>query len=219
MRFRAVVFDVDGTLLNTLDDLADSMNAVLAAMSFPQHATDDYRYFVGDGFVNLARRALPKGARDRGTVQECVTRVREEYRKNWKNKTRPYYGIPKVLNWLKDNGIQSAVLSNKDEEFTRTAVTTLLPHWNFVSIRGATDDLPLKPDPKAASLVAKELGRAPSKILYVGDTKTDMKTAVAAKMYPCGALWGFRTREELEKAGAKEVFEKPLDVIRFLEKK
>jgi phosphoglycolate phosphatase len=201
VRFRAVLFDLDGTLLNTLEDLADAMNAVLAGMGHPQHPVEAYKLFVGDGAVNLAKRALPKGKRDKGTVRACVELMREAYGKNWKRKTRPYYGIAKLLNWLKDNGVASAVLSNKADDFTKKMVHSLLPHWSFGAVRGASEGVALKPP----------------RILYLGDTGTDMRTAVAAGMYPAGAQWGFRTKEELLAGGAKKLFAKPLDVIGFLE--
>ncbi len=212
MKYRAILFDVDGTLLNTLEDLANSMNTVLAARGFPEHPVDAYRYFVGDGMEHLARRALPEYKRDSAIVADIVAAMRTEYGRRWTESTRPYYGVPKMLNWLEDHGVKKAILSNKLDEFTHKVIARFLPHWKFAVIRGATEEAPLKPDPTSARAIAEAMEIDPSDIAFLGDTATDMQTAVAAGMFPVGALWGFRTAEELKKAGARKLIKKPTEL-------
>jgi phosphoglycolate phosphatase len=216
MKFNAVLFDLDGTLLDTLEDLADSMNNVLNRFGFPGHAVEAYKYFVGDGMENLARRALPENHRDEATVARCVAAMREEYGTRWAEKTHPYQGIPELLDALTARGIKMAVLSNKPDDFTKVIVTRLLPHWRFELVVGARPSMPKKPDPAAAVELAERLGIPPRGFLYLGDTNTDMQTAGAAGMYPVGVLWGFRTADELTASGAKVLIEHPTDLLELL---
>lgn len=215
--WNAVLFDLDGTLLDTLEDLADSTNAVLEKMGFLPHDVDDYRFFVGDGVYNQARRALPEGRRDPETVRRCVEGIRSEYARRWANKTEPYEGVPEMLDALQERDIPTAILSNKDEEFTLTVVGRLLAGWRFAVVRGARPDVPLKPDPRAALEVADELGADPEDVLYLGDTNTDMKTARAAGMYAVGVTWGFRPADELQASGAQALIEHPCDLLELVE--
>jgi phosphoglycolate phosphatase len=216
MRFEAILFDLDGTLLDTLDDLADSMNAALRRLGYPEHAVAEYRYFVGDGVETLARRVLPEDRRDTDTVLSCSSAMREEYAKRWAEKSRPYDGVPDLLNALVECGMIMTVLSNKPHEFTEKVVATLLSGWRFDRVIGARPGVPKKPDPTAALEMAASLGIAPERFIYLGDTNTDMKTAVAAGMYPVGALWGFRTAEELTASGARLLIRRPMDALKAL---
>ena len=211
MRCKAVLFDLDGTLLDTLDDLADSMNQVLADMGYPQHRTGDYRYFVGDGMEMLVSRSLPPGARKGHLVARGLAAVETEYGRRWSRKTRPYDGVPAMLDELQARETPMAILSNKPEDFTRLTVSTLLKGWSFDAVCGARPGVPRKPDPAAALEIAARLGAKPSECLYLGDTATDMKTACRAGMYAVGALWGFREAAELEAAGARVLVEEPAD--------
>jgi phosphoglycolate phosphatase len=217
MKYRAVVLDFDGTLLDTLQDLAESVNSVLARSGFPGHRLEDYRRFVGDGVEELARRVLPEGHRDEATVAETLTAVRAEYRQRWPNHTRPYEGIPELLDALTARGVRMAIVTNKPDDSTRTMAARLLPRWKFDVIVGATADLPRKPDPRGALEAAGHLGLPPASVLYVGDSDIDMKTANAAGMYAVGALWGFRTADELIKNGAKVLIRKPLELLELLQ--
>ena len=216
MKHRAVVFDLDGTLLDTLRDLAESVNSVLSRSGFPEHSLEAYRQFVGDGVEELARRVLPEGHRDEATITRILAGVREEYRQRWPNHTRPYEGIPELLDALTARRIKKAIVTNKPDDSTRIMVARLLPRWEFDVIVGATAGLPRKPDPKGAIEAARRLHLSPGAILYVGDSDIDMKTANAAGMYAVGVLWGFRPADELIRNGAKVLISKPLELLELL---
>jgi phosphoglycolate phosphatase len=216
MSFRAVVFDLDGTLLNTLDDLADSANFALRQCGFPEHPAESYKSFVGDGIDNLLRRAVPEDRCDPATLARCVDLTREQYAGCWAEKTRPYEGISGLLDALTVRGIPMAVLSNKPEEFTRLCVERLLAGWHFKVVLGARPSLPRKPDPAGARQIAERLQLEPAEIVYLGDTGTDMQTAVSAGMFPVGALWGFRTAEELIAHGARVLLQNPVELLRVV---
>ncbi len=215
MRYQAVIFDFDGTLLNTLDDLADCMNAILAENAFPTHPVDAYRYFVGRGMLNLARAAAPEG-----TPEDVLRRLSERmgtlYNDNWAVKTRPYAGIPALLDALKQRGVRMAVFSNKPDVFTKAMAAYFFPAGVFEAVRGAEDGIPIKPDPAGAFLLAKEFALEPERFLYLGDTNTDMRTGLAAGMFTVGATWGFRPEKELTDAGAQAIVHSPDEVTGLL---
>lgn len=217
MTYRATIFDLDGTLLDTLEDLSNSVNRVLAARGFPTHTVDEYRYFVGDGTVMLINRALPEEQRNDATIHACLEAYYEDYGRNWNVKTRPYEGIPEMLDALTDHGLKIAVLSNKRHEFTQRCVECLLPNWTFDAVLGQRDEVNRKPDPAGALEVAGRLKISPADFLYLGDSAVDMKTAIAAGMFPVGVLWGFRPPEELQDAGAQVLIERPLDILNILQ--
>lgn len=206
MKYKAVMFDLDGTLLDTIQDLAESMNAVLQKLGFPQHSVDKYRYFVGDGMEKLAQRALPVESEE--VVSTCVDAMREEYGRRWDLKTRPYPGIEKMLDELKRRGLVLTVFSNKPDDFTKMVVSHYFGDDRFAVVMGAKLFSP-KPDPAGALHISEQLGIDPGQFVYVGDTNTDMRTAVGAGMYPVGVAWGFRTEQELVESGAEVVVRTP----------
>jgi phosphoglycolate phosphatase len=216
MNFKAILFDLDGTLLNTIEDLTDSMNQMLNRFGFSGHDQEAYKYFVGDGVESLVRRALPPDRVDEELTARCIAAMREEYGRRWDKKTRPYPGIPELLDALGQRRFPMAVLSNKVQDFTEICVSKLLSKWSFQIVLGARPTVPKKPDPAAALEIAEALDIKPVQFLYLGDTGTDMKTAVAAGMFPLGALWGFRTARELLDHGAKALLEKPVDLLNYL---
>jgi phosphoglycolate phosphatase len=216
MNYKAVIFDMDGTLLDTLADLAESMNQVLGRFGFPGHGEEAYKYFVGDGIEILARRALPSDRVNDTLVAQCVSAMVEEYARRWDLKTRPYEGIPELLDALTEKKLPMAILSNKPHDFSLLVADKLLARWTFQVILGARPSVPKKPDPAAALEIARDLRLAPEEILYLGDTGTDMKTARAAGMFPVGALWGFRTESELTAEGARVLIEHPQDLLQYL---
>lgn len=213
IEFKAIIFDLDGTLLDTLEDLAGAMNKALAELGFAEYPAKCYRYFVGDGVETEARRALPKEDQDDETVARCVAITKAEYGKCWAEKTACYDGVPELLSGLEDRDIPKAILSNKPDEFVQVMVDKLLAKWSFEIVVGLSDSVRKKPDPQSALQIAADLKIAPEKIVYLGDTDTDMQTAGSAGMYAAGALWGFRGAEELRANGANLLVAKPVDIL------
>ena len=218
MIYRAIIFDLDGTLLDTLKDLAFSVNAVLQEKGYNEHPVDAYRFFVGDGIETLVRRAFPDDKADDLDFPELVKAVKEEYRKRWADHTLPYPGIKEMLDYFEGSGIPKAIFSNKPHEFTTLTVDKLLSRWHFAVVQGIEDGVPKKPDPAGALKVASIMGVKPEEIVYLGDTATDMKTAVTGNFFPVGALWGFRPADELMEAGASMLAEKPQDLMTLFDK-
>lgn len=214
---QAVLFDLDGTLLDTLEDLADAVNAVLSSLGFAVHPVDAYRYFVGDGVETLMRRTLPaSAAADPALLARAVEAQRAEYRTRWKAKTRPYPGVPGLLDALEHRGVRMAILSNKPDAFVGEMVGHYFPRTPFEIARGARPGVPVKPDPGSALQVAAEMRLPPKDFLYVGDTNTDMRTARAAGMPSVGVLWGFRTEAELRESGAEGLIASPGELLGLL---
>lgn len=216
MNFKAVIFDLDGTLLDTIADLTDSMNIALNHFGFPGHDVEACKTFVGDGVEMFAFRALPENSRDQAMVAKCVALMRQEYTKRWANKTRPYNGIPQLLDALTSRYLEMAILSNKPHDSAKEMVAAILSEWRFNPVIGAQPAVPKKPDPTLANHISQELGIPPEQFLYLGDTGTDMKTAQASGMFAVGALWGFRSAEELEHAGAEVLVKHPREVLELL---
>jgi len=213
----ALIFDLDGTLLDTLADLADSGNAALAALGLPQHPQDAYRYFAGLGVEELVRRMLPESRRGAAAVQEALALTVAEYKRRWKDKTRPYEGVPEMLEALRRRGLPVCVLSNKPQAYTDLTVENFFPGWPFAQVRGARPEMPNKPHPAQALALAKELELTPGSVVFVGDSATDMKTARGAGMLPVGVLWGFRDEAELTENGARHLIATPSELLAVLD--
>jgi phosphoglycolate phosphatase len=216
MQKHAAMFDLDGTLLDTLADLGDSMNITLAALGFPTHDYPFYRKAVGDGAPQLVTRSLPPAARTPDTIQAALIRMRAEYERRWTLKTGPYDGILALLEDLRRRGTVITVLSNKPDAKTRDCVAHFFPDVPFAAVRGAREGVPLKPDPAAALAILRELDIPAEEWLYVGDTDTDMQTAVSAGIFAVGAAWGFRDRDELLAHGARSVIDSPAELLPLL---
>jgi phosphoglycolate phosphatase len=217
MPYKAVLFDLDGTLLDTLSDIGAAVNRVLAGKGFPAHELDVYRYFVGDGSAMLINRALPKEKRTDDVIRTCLAAYLEDYGRNWNVMTKPYEGIPEMLDALNDRGVKMAILSNKNHELTKRCVTELLSNWNFEVVIGQRNGVPPKPDPAGALEVAKRLNIPPADFLYMGDSGVDMKTAVASGMFPVGVLWGFRSMGELRDNGSLALIDRPSEILGLLD--
>jgi phosphoglycolate phosphatase len=215
MTYQAVLFDLDGTLLDTLADLGNAVNRVLAARGLPTHPLDAYRYFVGEGARLLVTRALPENRRDAAPIAACLAGFQADYDQNWQVETRPYPGVADMLDALSARGLKLAVLSNKPHDFTQRCVRELLPRWTFDPVFGLRETVPRKPDPAGAIEIAARLNIPPANFLYLGDTATDMQTARAAGMFPVGALWGFRSAQELAESGAEVLLEEPEGLLGF----
>ena len=212
-----LICDLDGTLLDTLEDLADSMNDALRSFGLPTYSVDGYRLKIGDGAQLLAARAVPEAhAGDAATVEAVYHAYLAAYERRWRFKTRPYAGIAGLLDACTRAGTRLAVYSNKPDRFTLLTVTTLLSDWSWAAIRGQRPDTPRKPAPDGALAVAAELGVPPRACVFLGDGEADMRCARAAGMTAIGALWGFRSEGEIRAAGAHHVAESPERVTELL---
>jgi phosphoglycolate phosphatase len=213
MKFCAVLFDLDGTLLDTLADIADAANLVLKAYGYREHAIDVYKQLVGEGVRVLFERALPSEKRTPPVIEQCAEDFREAYSRLWNIQTRPYDGVQDLLDALVARGVKMAVLSNKPDGFTKRCVAQYFPNSPLYPVLGQRDDVPRKPDPAGALEIAERLSIPADQFVYLGDTAVDMQTAAAAGMYPVGALWGFRSREEIVDGGARKLIERPEELL------
>ncbi|PKL17169.1 MAG: HAD family hydrolase [Spirochaetae bacterium HGW-Spirochaetae-5] len=213
--FKAVVFDLDGTLLDTIDDLGNSMNTVLASMGYPIHTIPEYKYFIGKGLRNLVTSVLPAEARDDKTIEHCLDKMFQEYGGRWGEMTLPYPGISELLDELTSRGIRLAILSNKAHLITMKVFDKYLSRWTFDAVFGERPGIPRKPDPTAALEIIEMLQIPAEQIVYLGDSGSDMETANSAGMYAVGALWGFRNAEELMEHGAKLMIQSPEELLKL----
>jgi phosphoglycolate phosphatase len=216
MTYSAVLFDLDGTLLDTLADIGDAVNTALASLGFPQHPLPAYRYFVGEGIGMLARRVLPQDRRTDADVAACLAAINREYGAGLLVKTKPFGGIPEMLAQCARKKMKLAVVSNKPHDLALRSVAAHFAGDLFAAVLGERKGVPTKPDPAIAFEAAKLLSVNNSQCLYVGDSGIDMKTAVNAGMYPVGVLWGFRDADELLSCGAKTLVKEPAELLSLL---
>ena len=206
---RAVLFDLDGTLINSLADIASAMNRALRLHGLEEYDEAAYRYLVGNGARILAQRAV-------GKRQEMAETVLRDYQAWYGThnlvQSAPYPGIVEMLSDLKASGLRLMVLSNKPDADTQHVIRHFFPEDTFALVRGQREGVPIKPDPTAALDMAAQLGVAPSEMLYLGDTSVDVTCARRAGMHSVGVLWGFRERAELEEAGAEHIVSDPSEV-------
>jgi len=215
MKYSTVIFDMDGTILNTLDDLHDSVNYALEKMGYPLRSLDEIRSFVGNGVEALIKRSVPQGTNEKEREQ-CHGFFREHYSVNMNNKTRPYEGIIDLIKGLRQRGLKTAVVSNKSEYAVIELCGQTFPDL-FDVIVGQTKDKRPKPAPDGVFYALDKLGVEKSETVYVGDSDVDVQTAVNSGLDCIGVTWGFRDREVLEKEGAKYIIDKPeemFDIIR-----
>ncbi|HKO77843.1 MAG TPA: HAD family hydrolase [Flavobacterium sp.] len=216
MKFKGVIFDLDGTLVNSLEDIADAMNTVLQNLNYPTHNYEAYQYFIGSGLRNLVSKALPEAHNDEKSIDSCYQLMIEEYSDNCTSKTKPYDGIIELLDHLISNNIKLSVFSNKSDELTKRITTTLFPNY-FDPIVGLSVEELKKPNPSEAIAISKSLGLKTEEIIFVGDSGIDMQTATNANMFAVGVFWGYRPKEELIAEGAKHVLSNPLDLNQILQ--
>ncbi|MCL2289552.1 MAG: HAD-IA family hydrolase [Bacteroidetes bacterium] len=209
---KLVIFDLDGTLLNTLDDLADCTNHVLQKNGYPTHDIDAYKYFVGNGVAMLVQRALPKATME-ATFSKILNDFMNHYELHKADKTAPYAGITETLKKLQEKGILLAVATNKPHELLPDLMQYYFPTIKWAAVFGNRRDVPIKPDPQIVYdiLAATQIDK--KDVLYVGDTAVDMETAQNAAITKVGVLWGFRTKEELERTDADYIIERPEELI------
>lgn len=215
--YKACIFDLDGTLTDTLDSLTFSVNKTLKEMELPQITREQCRMFVGNGSKVLLEKALKAaGDKEASRLEEALTRYERIFRTGCTYHVVPYDGIPGLLEALKAAGMKIAVLSNKPDQNAHSVVEEIFGKGTFDWIQGQKEGVPRKPDPSAALLIAKELGADPSETLYVGDSEVDIATGMAAKMETIGVSWGFRTREALREAGAGLIIDSPEEIMEFI---
>lgn len=215
MKFKAVIFDLDGTLVNSLHDIADSMNIVLENNNFPTHSYEAYQYFIGSGIRNLVSKALPLEHNNNIQIEHCFNAMMEVYAIRCTEKTIPYEGIMELLDSLIARNIKLSVLSNKADAFTKQIAIKLFPNY-FAPIIGLTTELLKKPNPTVLLQMCDSLGFKPQEVMYVGDTGIDMQTATNAHMCAVGVLWGYRSKEDLIANDANYIISKPMDLIELL---
>ena len=214
MKYKAVIFDLDGTLINTLEDLQGSVNAALAAHAMPPRTLDEVRTRVGNGIFKLIERSVPEGT-DAQTVQSVFDCFRSHYAAHYMDRSAPYDGIPELLQTLKQRGIRTAVVSNKAHPMAQGLCVdrfgTLLD-----AAFGESETLPKKPDPQMVFAALDALGTTKDETLYVGDSEVDFRTAMNAGLRSVSVLWGFRSEADLRAVGAKELITSPEELLTIL---
>ncbi|EFR40193.1 putative phosphoglycolate phosphatase, bacterial [Selenomonas sp. oral taxon 137 str. F0430] len=217
MHCQAAVFDLDGTLVDSLADLADAANAMLASYRFRTHDVGAYRYFVGDGSRKLIERILPKErSRDAAFVDEAMARYKDCYAERLLHQTKPYDGIPEMLEELRRRNIPMAICTNKHQSAADAIVEALFPKNMFQEVIGDRRGLPRKPDPQKVLHIARRMGVSPASTAYFGDTAVDMDTAHNAGTLAVGVLWGFRPQQELTEHGAQILLSHPRELFQKL---
>ena len=212
----AVIFDLDGTLLDTLEDLRSAVNAALSLRGLPPRSTQEVRQFVGNGIRNLMRRALPAGTEE-AEIDAALSDFKQYYAAHIHDSTVPYDGIPELLTSLRRRGIRVGVLSNKIDSASQQLIRHFFPGKTDV-VFGEHAGIPRKPDPTSCKLVMEQLGVKPEKVLYVGDSGVDMQTARNAGLTAAGVTWGFRDREELIQNGAEYLVDVPAQILDILDR-
>ena len=215
--YKNVIFDLDGTLLNTLEDLAAATNWVCALHGWPAHTVEEYKYFVGNGAPKLLERVAPPGTVLTDELRRVtLAEFTERYNAHKEDRTTAYPGMPEAVRRLRDSGITLAVLSNKPHEETVNVIETLFGEGYFDIIQGQKEDVAIKPSPEGVFRILDQLGLEQKELVYLGDTATDMQTGKSAGAFTVGALWGFRDRAELEQGGADAIIGHPLELLGFV---
>lgn len=212
MKNKTIIFDLDGTLIDSLEDIAICMNQVLIELNLPHHELNDYKNFVGGGIDFLVNNALASDTSDE-VKEEVTNRFKVVYDQKLHAKTKPYEGIYELLEELEKRDYKIGILSNKPHEFTIAYANSLFSQFKIEEIHGQKAHIEKKPNPTAAITIANSFETPCEEVYFVGDTQVDMQTAKNAKMKAIGVLWGFRTKEELLESGADFLVEKPLDIL------
>lgn len=213
---KTILFDLDGTLLNTLDDLADTANWVCTRHGWPTHTTEAFKHFVGNGLPKLMERFSPPEARTPAQLAATLEEFNARYELHKEDKTCPYPGIPQLLDTLQAQGYQTAVFSNKADQFCGKIIEHYFGAGKFERVRGSLPDVPTKPDPTGVYALLRDLGADPATTLFVGDSDVDILTGHNAGLPALGVLWGFRSKEELEDAGADALAVTPDDILHYV---
>lgn len=216
MKFKAVIFDLDGTLLDTIEDIKITMNKALSRYNYPQFSTEEYKYFVGKGVDNLIRQVIKAGNIDEKAFDNLKKDYYEIYEKQSTVNTKIYEGINELINILKSRKISVNVLSNKPHGQTVDVINYYFETGTFDFVYGKKEEFLPKPDASSALDLVNNLAIKSEEVLYVGDTETDMLTAQNSGFFSVGVLWGFRKEDELINSGAKKIVSHPLEIIKLL---
>lgn len=215
---KLAIFDLDGTLLNTIKDLGDAVNYALDRNGFHTHSVASYPYFVGNGVRRLIERSLPEDARKSSTtVNTMLKDFKQFYNEHNTDRTEPYDGIPELLQQLQDNGVQLAVASNKYQQATLKIINTFFPNIDWVAIVGQQEDIPIKPDPSIIFMILAQAHISKQDTIYIGDSGIDMETARRACIDSVGVTWGFRPVKELKEYHANVIINRPQDILPIIE--
>lgn len=210
---KLIIFDLDGTLLDTREDIADACNYALRMCGHPERDLTEYNMLVGRGIYNLFRSALPPESRSDESVLEMKSHFVPYYNSHICDKTKPYTGIIEMLDILAKEGITFAIASNKYQEGTEILVKKLLSRYGFIRILGQRDNKPIKPDPEIINEIMSAVpGIKAEEVIYCGDSDVDMQTGINARIKTIGVTWGFRTREELRAYDPWLLAEKPEEI-------
>lgn len=212
--FTHVIFDLDGTLLNTLDDLADAGNHVCSAHGWPVHPVEAYKLMVGGGIPNLVKKFSPDGLSEE-ELSSVLAEFSVYYGQHKEDKTAPYKGITEVVDLLKASGIHVAVLTNKADHLASAVIEHYFPGM-FEAVLGSLPGVPVKPDPAMLDMLMDKIGAVPESTLFVGDSNVDIITGRNGGLTTCGVLWGFRTRDELEREGAHYIIDYPEQLVQIV---
>ena len=214
MKFKGIIFDLDGTLADTGADLANAINLMLGSFGFEKKSRDEILKHINFGARAFVNGCLPDGAED--ISDEAFKRYIKFYGEHYLEKTYIYNNIPEIIKALRENHIKLCVLSNKQDDMTNKIVRELLDANDFVEILGGSERFPHKPEPNSALYLAERMGIGPGEVLYIGDSDVDMQTAVNAGMFPLGVTWGYRTEDLIIKAGAKKIARNPGEILEFV---
>lgn len=214
--YKGIIFDLDGTLLDTIDDLGDSMNEVLKTYNYPTFTSEEYKLKVGGGFKGLVLNSFPEGT-DSDIIEEATLLFSKIYDTRYLNKTKPYEGIDNILDELNKMGIKIGINSNKKDEYTNTLTIKFFNRIPFIAIYGERKGITNKPNPASVLEIIQLMNLKPEEVLYIGDTKVDIMTAKNADIHSVGVLWGFRNHEELSNYGATYIISDPKEILSIIQ--
>ncbi len=214
MDIRGIIFDLDGTLIDTIEDIGDSMNEVLKSLGREKLSYDEYRLRVGGGFKNLVARTCPDLTCENYDL--ALARLEEAYRKNYLKKSRAYPNMEELLIRLEGRGIKLGINTNKNQEYTKALLNKIFPTIGFIKVVGVDNRNFIKPDPRGAELILEKMGLDRSQVLYIGDSNVDMETGKNAGMKRVGVDWGFRGEKELREYGADYIVYDPLEILNLI---
>jgi phosphoglycolate phosphatase len=215
MKTKAIIFDMDGTTVNTLEGIMYAMNCVLEEAHFPTHDLEAYKHFIGNGLKVLVSKALPKSNQTEEEIAKYLKLMIDSYDKNWEYNLHLYNGMPQLLDQLTSRGIKLAINTNKIDHIAKLIVDKYFSEWDISCVIGDRSDVPKKPDPTGPIMIMNELGVTPKECIYVGDSEVDVQTAINARLKVVGVAWGFRERDKL--VDANYIIESPLELLDILD--